>query len=56
VSLGGDTDTNAAVAGSILGAIHGLSGSPAAWLDHLQNRDRIEADAQGLVTLAQRMA
>jgi ADP-ribosyl-[dinitrogen reductase] hydrolase len=56
VSLGGDTDTNAAVAGSILGAIHGLSGSPAAWLDQLQNRDRIEADAQGLVTLAQRGA
>jgi ADP-ribosyl-[dinitrogen reductase] hydrolase len=56
VSLGGDTDTNAAVAGSILGAIHGLSGPPAAWLDRLQDRDRIEADAQGLVTLAQRMA
>jgi ADP-ribosyl-[dinitrogen reductase] hydrolase len=56
VSLGGDTDTNAAVAGAILGAIHGLSGSPAAWLDRLQDREAIEAEARGLVILAQRGA
>ena len=28
IGLGGDTDTNAAVAGALLGAIHGLSGLP----------------------------
>ena len=32
VALGGDTDTNAAVAGALLGAMHGTEALPAAWL------------------------
>src|SRR3954471_19701239 len=36
VRLGGDTDTNAAVAGALLGAAAGASGLPSGWLEHLQ--------------------
>jgi ADP-ribosyl-[dinitrogen reductase] hydrolase len=53
VGLGGDTDTNAAVAGALLGALHGRSGLPASWLDRLQDRDAIEADALGLAELVE---
>jgi ADP-ribosyl-[dinitrogen reductase] hydrolase len=52
VSLGGDTDTNAAVAGALLGARDGLQGLPGEWLDRLQDRDAIRAEAQALVPLA----
>ncbi|MBI2945300.1 MAG: ADP-ribosylglycohydrolase family protein [Candidatus Wallbacteria bacterium] len=31
VSLGGDTDTNAAIAGALSGAVHGISSLPASW-------------------------
>ena len=31
VSRGGDTDTNAAIAGALLGAVHGREGIPAQW-------------------------
>jgi ADP-ribosyl-[dinitrogen reductase] hydrolase len=54
VSLGGDTDTNGAVAGALLGALVGEGGLPPAWLDRLQDRDEIGHEAQALVTLAQR--
>jgi ADP-ribosylglycohydrolase len=54
VGLGGDTDTNAAVAGALLGAIHGRSGLPAMWLDHLQDRGAIEDEAIALAELAGR--
>ena len=54
VSLGGDTGTNAAVTGAVLGAIHGLSGSPAAWLDRLRDRAGIESEAEGLLIMAER--
>ncbi|GAB3087017.1 ADP-ribosylglycohydrolase family protein [Corynebacterium aquatimens] len=33
VGMGGDTDTNAAIAGAFLGAIHGEDGIPARWRD-----------------------
>jgi ADP-ribosyl-[dinitrogen reductase] hydrolase len=48
VGLGGDTDTNAAVAGALLGAIHGLGAIPPAWLDRLAERDEIEWEATAL--------
>ncbi len=51
VGLGGDTDTNAAVAGSLLGALHGSSAIPPAWLDHLAEHEAIEAEAAGLADL-----
>jgi ADP-ribosyl-[dinitrogen reductase] hydrolase len=54
VSLGGDTDTNAAVAGALLGALVGEEGLPPAWLGRLQDRNEIGDEAQALVTLAQR--
>jgi len=54
VSLGGDTDTNAAVAGALLGALVGEKGLPPAWLDRLQDREAIQAEALALVTPGRR--
>ena len=52
VSLGGDTDTNAAVAGALLGARDGANGLPARWLQRLRDAEAIRADAEALVPLA----
>ena len=38
VGLGGDTDTNAAVAGALLGAAHGVGAIPPAWLGARRSR------------------
>jgi len=54
VGLGGDTDTNAAVAGSLLGARDGVGALPRRWLERLRDRDAIEAEARALVPLAER--
>jgi ADP-ribosyl-[dinitrogen reductase] hydrolase len=54
VSLGGDTDTNAAVAGALLGALVGEAGLPPAWMDRLGDRAAIRAEALALVTPARR--
>jgi ADP-ribosylglycohydrolase len=35
VMRGGDTDTNAAIAGALLGAVYGHSAIPAQWVDKL---------------------
>ncbi|HOX46186.1 MAG TPA: ADP-ribosylglycohydrolase family protein [Myxococcota bacterium] len=43
VNLGGDSDTNGAVAGALLGARFGLAAIPARWLDALLGRDELEA-------------
>lgn len=43
VGAGGDTDTNAAVAGAVLGARYGVSAIPQRWLDCVPQRDRIES-------------
>ena len=40
VSFGGDTDTIAAMAGALAGALHGASGIPPRWLDRLENGPR----------------
>jgi ADP-ribosyl-[dinitrogen reductase] hydrolase len=56
VSLGGDADTNAAVAGALLGARDGVEGLPADWLERLLDRDVIRAEAEALVPLARRGA
>jgi len=37
VMRGGDTDINAAIAGALLGAVHGLEAMPAKWRDKLLN-------------------
>jgi ADP-ribosylglycohydrolase len=52
VSLGGDTDTNAAVAGALLGARDGVEGLPPGWLERLLDRDAIQDEAAALVPLA----
>jgi ADP-ribosyl-[dinitrogen reductase] hydrolase len=54
VSLGGDTDTNAAVAGALIGARDGILGLPPAWLDRLDGRYEIAAEAEALASLAAR--
>lgn len=54
VALGGDTDTNAAVTGALLGALHGIEALPTIWLDRLVDRRAIEAEARGLATLPSR--
>ncbi|HEX6010190.1 MAG TPA: ADP-ribosylglycohydrolase family protein [Actinomycetota bacterium] len=54
VSLGGDTDTNAAVAGALLGARDGVVGLPSHWLHRLVDGDEIRREADPLVVLAQR--
>jgi ADP-ribosylglycohydrolase len=53
VGLGGDTDTNAAVAGALLGARDGVHGLPAAWLAQLEDADAIRAEAEALVPLVE---
>jgi len=56
VALGGDTDTNAAVAGALLGARDAVDGLPSVWLGRLLDREAIEAEARALVPLAERRA
>ena len=53
VNLGGDADTNGAVAGALLGARFGARAIPARWLDELAARDQTVELARRLVTLAQ---
>ena len=43
VNLGDDTDTTAAIAGSIAGAVYGYDNIPQEWKDALLKRDYIEA-------------
>ena len=48
VSAGGDTDTNAAVAGAVLGARYGASAIPERWLECVPERRRIAAATTAL--------
>jgi ADP-ribosyl-[dinitrogen reductase] hydrolase len=47
-NLCGDADTTAAITGQLAGALYGLKGIPAEWLNRLAWRDRIEAVASDL--------
>ncbi len=49
VNAGGDTDTNAAVAGAVLGARYGASAIPQRWLGCVPDRGRIDAATASLV-------
>ena len=51
VSLGGDTDSNAAVAGALLGAAHGRRALPARWLAKLAEVAALESEAEQLAAL-----
>jgi ADP-ribosylglycohydrolase len=48
IGLGGDTDTNAAVAGALLGCYHGPDSIPERWVAPLRERERIERAARAL--------
>jgi ADP-ribosyl-[dinitrogen reductase] hydrolase len=48
VAAGGDTDTNAAAAGAIAGALHGLTAIPQRWIDNLHDADKIRETARRL--------
>jgi ADP-ribosylglycohydrolase len=52
MQLGGDTDTNGAVAGGLLGAAVGIDGLPVDWLKRLQDREAIQAEARSLAELS----
>ena len=51
VALGGDTDTNASVAGALLGALHGVDALPPDWLDRLVEATVIRDEAEALAGL-----
>jgi ADP-ribosyl-[dinitrogen reductase] hydrolase len=53
VALGGDTDTNAAVAGALLGARDGVQGLPTSWLERLEDAEAIRAEAEAIAPLAE---
>jgi ADP-ribosylglycohydrolase len=48
VNLGDDADTVGAVYGQLAGALYGVNGIPAHWLDRLVLREKIESLASGL--------
>ncbi len=52
VEAGGDTDTNGAVVGAVLGARHGVSNIPERWLDAVPQRERIVGLADALAVLS----
>jgi ADP-ribosyl-[dinitrogen reductase] hydrolase len=56
VGLGGDTDTNGAVAGALLGANVGVDGLPADWVRRLRDAEAIREEAEAIVPLADRSA
>ena len=52
VSAGGDTDTNGAVAGAVLGARYGAAAIPERWIECIPQRERLEGLALKLVNAA----
>ena len=52
VNAGGDTDSNAAMVGAILGALHGVSAIPPEWIDDVEEVDEIIIIADQLLELS----
>src|SRR2546425_8820950 len=52
VEAGGDTDTNASLAGALLGARDGEAGIPPRWLDQLGTAKGVSQLAERLITSA----
>lgn len=50
---GGDADTNAAVAGALLGARFGFSGIPDVWVEDLANENELRSRVAQLMTLSE---
>jgi ADP-ribosylglycohydrolase len=51
VNITGDSDSTGAIAGNLLGALHGASAIPKQWLDPLELKEVIEAVACDLVQI-----
>ena len=51
VNAGGDTDTNGALAGAVLGARYGASGIPERWARHVAQRERLSNLADRLLRM-----
>lgn len=51
INRGGDADTVAAVAGSLLGAYHGVNSIPERWLNTLIEKDRLAKNAVSLLSV-----
>ena len=51
VNSGGDTDTNGALAGAVLGARYGATAIPLRWTTHVAQRERLADLADRLVQL-----
>jgi hypothetical protein len=45
---GGDSDSTGSIAGNLLGAMHGVDGLPARWLEQLELRDVVDRIARDL--------
>lgn len=56
VGLGGDTDANGAVAGALLGALHGAESLPDAWLQRSGDGGAVQDPARQLAERTQRRA
>jgi ADP-ribosyl-[dinitrogen reductase] hydrolase len=52
VAFGEDADSTGAVTGALAGAAYGASALPRTWVDHVQFRDRLEAEAVRLLALS----
>lgn len=52
VNHDGDSDSTGAIAGQLLGTLHGAACVPAAWLEHLELRETVETMARGLCRVA----
>jgi ADP-ribosyl-[dinitrogen reductase] hydrolase len=53
VHAGGDTDTNGAVAGAVLGALHGADAIPERWASHIPQAERLLSIADQLLERAE---
>jgi ADP-ribosyl-[dinitrogen reductase] hydrolase len=53
VSMGGDTDTNGAIAGAVLGARFGIDAIPRRWLDSIRGADQLVELADALLTASE---
>ena len=49
IAMGNDTDTTAAVAGSMAGALYGIDGIPKRWLNLLKGRDIVDPMLEKLI-------
>lgn len=53
VNVGGDTDTIGAMAGAVMGALHGRQWIPARWFDNIENG---EDGRDEMIELGRRLA